>query len=541
MDHHKLVIDRERIKVQEVVAEETTTINVMRTIELPAKIRKIVDVVSEIVELNTEILPNKVIVKGALHKQIFYIEEGSDLVKEFTIMREEFTDFVHIEGARPGMEALVNAQIVDVTVSPVSGFPTKTVSQNAVLSVTVKVVKLVQIDVVTNVRGPGVTPIFEELTVEHVIGEDEKQFTVSQEIVLPRPARKIYDIDSVCRNITTEVQQDRVIVKGVLHKQIYFVDTHHDTVHEASFDEEFSVVVEIPGARPGMDVFHRCKVEFCEANLLPDPKCHPHSTRVKQTCILQVFVKVTELKKLAIVVDVKGAKAITRRIRVENIIDRKCRQENVTATLDTQHPIKKGKKLHAVLRNITHEQIENKVIVKGTVHVQAYYVDCSLDQLLRETSANIPFTTFVHFDGVKSNTMVDVNARIEFTDLKVEGEPCKTTRLRAVVIIEVCVRAFRLEDIEVVVDVEDRPPKPTVKPTVEPTVCPTVKPTVCPPSGFLDYTIQPGDTLFKIAMRFQDTVPGLTWQQILAANPGINPNNLRIGQVIRIPCVVGKG
>ena len=42
-------------------------------------------------------------------------------------------------------------------------------------------------------------------------------------------------------------------------------------------------------------------------------------------------------------------------------------------------------------------------------------------------------------------------------------------------------------------------------------------------------------------MSFQDRIPGLTWQQILAANPGINPNNLRIGQVIRIPCVVGKG
>ena len=538
MSHH-IVVDRERIKVQEVVAEATTTVNVMRTIELPARIRKIVDVVAEIVELTSEVLPNKVIVKGALHKQIFYIEEGSDLVKEFTVMREEFTDFVHVEGARPGMQTLLNAQIVDVTTSPVPGFPTRTINQNAVLSVTVKVIELVQLDVVTDVRGPGVTPITEEFTVEHVIGEDEKQTTVSQELILPRPARKIYDVDAVCRNLTTEIQPGRVIVKGVLHKQIFFVDTHHDTVHAASFDEDFSVVVEIPGAMPGMDVFTRCKVEFCEANLLPDPKCHPHSTRVKQTCILQIFVKVTELKQLAIVTDVRGARAIKRRIRVENIIDRKCRQENVTATLQAQHPIKKARNLHATLRNITHEQIENKVIVKGTVHVQGYYVDCSLDQLLRETSAYVPFTTFVHFDGVTRNTMVDVSARIEYTDLKVEGEPCKTTTLRAVIIIEVCVRAFRLEDIEVVVGVEDLPPTPTPTPT--PTPKPTVKPTVCPPSGFIDYTIQAGDTLFKIAMRFQDRVPGLTWQQILAANPGINPNNLQIGQVIRIPCVIGKG
>lgn len=539
MGRKDIVVDRERIKVQQIIAEENTTINVMRTIEMPCKVRKIVDVVADIVELSAEILPNKVVVKGALHKQIYYIEEGEDVVKEFTVMREEFTDFVHMDGVRPGMEAMLNGQIADITVSAgQGGFPTRTVNQNAVLTINVKVVKLVQIDVVTDVRGPGITPIKEEFTVEHVIGEDEKQVTVSQEIELPRPARKIYDVDAVCRESKTEVVEDRVFVKGVLHKQVFFVDPHHDTVHGATFDEEFSVVIEIPGARPGMDVFTRCKVEFCEANLLSDHKNHEDSRKVKQTCILQVFVKVTELKQLEIVVDVEGAKAIKKRIKIENIIDRKCRQENITASLEADHPVKKARNLHATLRHVKHEQIENKVVVKGTVHVQGYYIDCSLDQLLRETNANIPFTTFVHFDGVKPKTMVEVDTRVEYTDLKVDGEPCKTKRLQAVVIIEVCVRAFRLEDIEVVVDVEDRPRPP------HPTHCPprpTVEPTICPPSGYLEYTIQPGDTLFKIAMRYQDRVPGLTWQQILAANPGINPNNLRIGQVIKIPCVVGKG
>ena len=54
-----IVVDRERIKVQQVIAEENTTINVMRTIELPCKVRKIVDVVADIVELSAEILPIK--------------------------------------------------------------------------------------------------------------------------------------------------------------------------------------------------------------------------------------------------------------------------------------------------------------------------------------------------------------------------------------------------------------------------------------------------------------------------------------------------
>ncbi len=49
------------------------------------------------------------------------------------------------------------------------------------------------------------------------------------------------------------------------------------------------------------------------------------------------------------------------------------------------------------------------------------------------------------------------------------------------------------------------------------------------PNGFL-YTIQSGDTFFRLAQRF-----GTTVEAIQAANPGVDPNNLQIGQVICIP------
>lgn len=50
----------------------------------------------------------------------------------------------------------------------------------------------------------------------------------------------------------------------------------------------------------------------------------------------------------------------------------------------------------------------------------------------------------------------------------------------------------------------------------------------CP--GGIFWQIAPGDTLFRIARQNNTTVP-----RIIAANPGINPNNLRIGQFICLP------
>jgi peptidoglycan/xylan/chitin deacetylase (PgdA/CDA1 family)/phage tail protein X len=58
----------------------------------------------------------------------------------------------------------------------------------------------------------------------------------------------------------------------------------------------------------------------------------------------------------------------------------------------------------------------------------------------------------------------------------------------------------------------------------------TTPPTTAPPASPVRYTVQPGDTLYRIALRYGVTVPA-----IVAANNLANPNLISVGQVLVIP------
>jgi LysM repeat protein len=61
-------------------------------------------------------------------------------------------------------------------------------------------------------------------------------------------------------------------------------------------------------------------------------------------------------------------------------------------------------------------------------------------------------------------------------------------------------------------------------------ICIPERPTgICPPNTFV-YTIRAGDNFYQLAIRYNTTVSA-----IRAANPGVNPNRLQIGQRICIP------
>lgn len=88
-----------------------------------------------------------------------------------------------------------------------------------------------------------------------------------------------------------------------------------------------------------------------------------------------------------------------------------------------------------------------------------------------------------------------------------------------------------------VLDISPSPaPEPAPAPFAvdpAPVAAPAPVVTAPPATGGSSYTVQKGDTLWKIASnQYGD---GKQWQRIASANPGLTPETLKIGQTIYIP------
>jgi spore coat assembly protein SafA len=529
-DQHlaKLECITDLLKVEQVVGENATQTSVIRDITLPGRVRKITEVDTSLRNVQGRVIENKVVVEGIVHKQIFYVDDDTGQLKEFTVPDERFVHFVDVPGAMPGMNVQIHARVEFVghdfireveephhgghhhdhgNEKPEHGHERDSVGslfrQTVILEIFAKVTETIQLNVVVDVTGIDPSKVMTELLkVESVVGEGASQVAVRAEIDFGRPARKIKNIDAHVQNVVARVIENKVVVEGVLHKQIYFVGLDDDVVFEVSVDERFTHFVDIPGAFPGANVQVYPRVEFVNVDIdTYDPSLG------MQTAIIDIFVKVTETVQVDVVTDIHDAKVTKELLKVAQVVGEGSRQQTVVANLQAPAPVRKfAGPPDTRFENLETRVIENKVVVEGDLVKQIFFVRAGDVPEVLEFEVREHFTGFVDIPGAMPGQVVQVYPRVEFTDFDIDAyDP---TRIRQTSVIEIFVKVTEFVQLEVVIDCDTGPiPSVTV------------------------YIVQPGDTLFKIAQRF-----GTTVDAILRANPEItDPNLIFPGQKILIP------
>ncbi len=525
MTKPKVDVLRESLKLDFVIGEESKQFKVLEEFNLPRPVKKFLvpDITIPQDKIKVEVIEDKVIIEGELVNQVYYVGDDGIVYGE-TLAPQKFTEFVHMDGISPGNHAQVTVRSEDVNFEIIEKESKRRdeeeagaahhkigtdVKQTAILEIYVKVTDTMKVEVVTDIIGPKIQPFKELVKVQNVVGEGSVQTSVISDVDFETPVKKIVTVDSAFTGINPRVIDDKVVIEGNLHKQIYYIDAVTGAVKEKSVDDSFTQFVDITGARPGMNVQVHPRVEFIDHVIDNNDR-----TTAKQTAVIDLFIKVTESVQMEVVVGADGIDVLTELFKVENVVGEDADQLTVTADVEFPHPVKKISNIVSNVNINEAKPIEDKVIIKGDLEKHVFYVDQKTSVLREMTIDGENFTHFIHIPGVTPGMNLNVTPRVEYVNIDMSNDDI-TGKQTAV--LELFVKVTQTQALDVVTDVN----------VPDDDFCP-------PDATYVIYVVQPGDSLFKIAKRF-----GVTLNELIKANKDNipDPDAIFPGQKVIVPCL----
>ncbi|MGB9868193.1 MAG: SPOCS domain-containing protein [Bacillota bacterium] len=448
-------VSKELLRLEEVIGEASTQTIVTQDLLVPSPkppVVSVIDHVANVTVSKTSIVPNKVLVDGVVELTTIY--EGQTPYQTVHVMHHQvaFSGFVEIPGAEPDMVALPTVTIEHV------GYEVPAAGDRAqvtiILRVFVKVVRPVQIRIITDVTGvPGLKVVKEALRAEDVLGEATSQVIVQSTLDVPPEKPDIVSIIDHAEELQltgTVVIPNKVIVKGTITlRTIYEGKTPYQTVHVMHHKIGFEQFVEVPGAQPDMTVYPSVSIEFVAFDLFPNGR------QVTARIILKVSVKVVQVRSLQVVTDVTGVaglKVYKELVRVQEVLGEGKRQTIVRSALDIPD-IKP--KVAAVLNyqatvTVTRTIVApNKIIIEGQISLATMYEGVSPYQTVHVVHHTIAFSDFVEVPGAQPDMSALVDVNIEHVSYDVGlGDP-----IAVQLVLQITARVLRTRQIEVVVEV----------------------------------------------------------------------------------------
>lgn len=285
------------------------------------QIIKIKEIIAQIEDLRVTALPDKVIVQGVVVEQIFFV--STDNIVRERVERVPFAAQIVLPGVDPekitaGTQTLdVLAEVEFVIAHLIDAFRVKD-KIVVLIEVTLTekmVVNGMSIDVVIATKKEQilVIQIKEFPVIVVVVAEIPQPAVIVQQVLLEERKRleaiKIKQVDADVRDVTVQVLEGKIIISGIVHKQVQFVGPDN-IVRVIQEDIPFTHAKQVPGISPGAHVSVSVDVEFII------PELDPAKGILRQKIVLLVRILVPDVRFVTVVTDVTGPGIETTRVLI---------------------------------------------------------------------------------------------------------------------------------------------------------------------------------------------------------------------------------
>lgn len=508
---------KDTVNYERLVGEGTGQIMVSQDLVLSDRnpeIGKVLSINGKVNIISAETGEDKVIVDGKITIDVFYSsnEESKGIYKLSST--SNFTQNINLPQSDGGMKSITDAKIDHIEYEIVSN---RKIKVNSIVNLDSLVYSRENVEVVVDMKGEEIQLLRNNLEFSEYLGEDKSQSIVKVNINIPEDKE---EVSSVLKSDVTIHRKDILLRDGTIVINAAGIarimyDTSGEDIH--TIDEEFSFESEINV--DGIKDNSKCDVGFKVIDVYESVIENDVGERrqIEIEAVIDIGAKSYSPKNIQSIVDAYSPEEAYEfeKVTVKSLnffaegSDSQTIKERINLESDDD-PVEQVK--YITLKPIITETkvLEDKVIGEGILEANILYSNANEQGGISNYEEEIPFKTSVDIKGAKIDMVPTIEANIEHISFdKISGR-----ELDLKIILNASAKLSQKNAFELIKNVVevDLPEHVKNMPT------------------FIIYSVQPNDSLWKIAKRY-----GTTIEDIIKVNNIENPDNIQIGTKIIIP------
>lgn len=464
-----------------------------------------------------EVSTDRISFSGKLSLKVLYLAKGSEKPIHSICTITAVEDFVNMDGVSKDNWIELCSNIANIDYKMLND---RKISYRAVIDVSVGVESKAEFDIVSNITDLNENQIKRRaLSIKKTIENKEDRFIVKDELVVPQGKpniREILQSSISIANKEVKVSMGRVSINGeIVIATLYKGDDDENIIEFVEHELPFNGSIDVSGAREGM---------FADVTLIPSEQYiqakadnDGEDRIIEAEVFIAATLKLSEQSEVSILEDAyivnKNLEFKKESVRYPKLVCRNKNQCPVKEVVELAPDCPDILQIFRVTGRVHVDDMkitDDKVLVEGIVDTDVLYIAKNDDAPLYNYKTVLPFKQTIETRGAKHGMEISIEKSVDHVGFNMLSD--REMEIRFLLSFNTSV--IDGNETEIITDIEffdmdkcimDSMPSITI------------------------YVVQKGDTLWKIAKRYNTAI-----EDIVAINDIEDPNKIYPGQKLLI-------
>jgi LysM repeat protein len=496
-----LELIKEAIEFDQPVRKETVQVIVEEDLIVPdikPDMAKVLQIDGKVDIEQVEISADRLNYKGHIKALLLYAAEGSDRLVHSMVGNLPLDDFIHMDGIKKEMSYNLEYDLEHLEFTWINS---RKLNVKAIVSMSAKVSEKRKNEIIVDAKSP--LPIqlqMQPFSFYRTAANNQDKMVIKDELAVPSGKPNIQEIlksDIRISNKESSVGDGIVTVKGNLDIRTLYAGAMGES--EMDYMEHqipFNGSIECPGTEEGMHCNTDIKMTKQYIQIRPDLDGEERILDVE--VVLLVNIKVISMEEIQIIEDAycpgKEIKLNKVKLPYQKMINKN--KESIllkeVMSLDSEAPdIYYIYNLQAKPKIEEIRLMDDKMMVEGIAEIKLIYITNNTENPIYEYDTIMPFKQSIDVKGATIDKKVDLKVDID----DIICNPSSNRDFEVKMMLQVDMEVMDEQEIDILMDM--------IETEIDPNVLKNMP-------SLIIYMVQSGDTLWKIAKKYNATIEELT-------------------------------